>query len=94
MGEQRVRQAQPNGDRVIRASEIGRYVYCAHAWWLGSVQGLPSAHEREMAAGKAAHRHHGRRVRTSLRLNRLAVAVLLMAALVGAVWLAGRLVGG
>ena len=94
MGEQRVRQAQPNGNRVIRASEIGRYVYCAHAWWLGSVQGLPSAHEREMAAGKAAHRHHGRRVRTSLRFNRLAVAVLLMAALVGAIWLAGRLVGG
>jgi hypothetical protein len=94
VGEQRVRQAQPNGNRVIRASEIGRYVYCAHAWWLGSVQGLPSAHEREMAAGKATHVHHGRRVRTSLRLNRVAVAVLLMAALVGAMWLAGRLVGG
>ena len=94
MREQRVRQARPNGDRVIRASEIGRYVYCAHAWWLGSVQGLPSAHKREMAAGKAAHRHHGRRVRTSLRLNRLAHAVLLMAALVGAAWLAGRLMGG
>ena len=58
------------------------------------MQGLPSAHEREMAAGKAAHLHHGQRVRTSLRLNRLAVALLLMAALVGAIWLAGRLVGG
>lgn len=94
MGEQRVRQAQPDDSRVIRASEVGRYVYCAQAWWLGSVRGLPSAHAREMAAGQAAHVHHGRRVRTSLRLNRLAVAVLLMAALVGAIWLAGRLVGG
>jgi hypothetical protein len=94
VGEQRVRRAQPDDNRVIRASEIGRYVYCAHAWWLGSVQGLPSAHAREMAAGEAAHLHHGRRVRTSLRLHRLAVALLLMAALVGAIWLAGRLGGG
>ncbi len=94
MGDQPVRRPQPADNRVIRASEIGRYVYCAHAWWLGSVQGLPSAHQREMAAGQATHLHHGRRVRTSLRLHRLAVALLLMAALVGAVWLAGRLVGG
>jgi CRISPR/Cas system-associated exonuclease Cas4 (RecB family) len=92
--EQRLRQAQPNGDRTIRASEIGRYVYCAHAWWLGSVQGLPSAHEREMAAGEVAHQQHGRRVKASLRLNRVAVAVLLLAAVVGAVWLAGWLMGG
>jgi hypothetical protein len=94
VSDQQVRQAQPDGDRVIRASEIGRYVYCAHAWWLGSVRGLPSAHAREMAAGTAAHLRHGLRVRTSLRLNGLAVAVLLLAALVGVIWLAGRLVGG
>jgi len=80
-------------DRVIRASEIGRYVYCAHAWWLGSVQGLPSAHEREMAAGEATHLRHGRGVRTSLRLSRLAYAVLLLAAVVGVAWLVSWLVG-
>ena len=74
-------------DRVIRASEIGRYVYCAHAWWLGSVQGLPSSHHPEMAAGKVAHLRHGRGVRTSLWLSRLAYAVLLLAAVVGVVWL-------
>jgi hypothetical protein len=72
---------------VIRASEIGRYAYCAHAWWLGSVQGLSSAREREMAEGEVAHLRHGRRVRTSLRLSRLAYTVLLLAAVVGAVWL-------
>ncbi len=80
-------------DRVIRASEIGRYVYCARAWWLGSVQGLPSAHEREMAAGEAAHRRHGRGVRASLWLSRLAYGVLLLAAVVGVVWLVSWLVG-
>jgi hypothetical protein len=76
-------------DRVIRASEIGRYVYCAHAWWLGSVQGLPSSHQREMRTGEVTHRHHGRGVKTSLWLIRLAYAVLLLAAVVGVVWLVG-----
>ncbi|HEY67932.1 MAG TPA: hypothetical protein G4N97_06640 [Thermoflexia bacterium] len=80
-------------DRVIRASEIERYVYCARAWWLGSVRGLPSAREREMAAGEAAHLRHGQRVRASLWLSRLAYGVLLLAAVVGVVlvvsWLGG-----
>jgi CRISPR/Cas system-associated exonuclease Cas4 (RecB family) len=85
VGEQR--------ERVIRASEIGRYAYCAHAWWLGSVEGLPSAHEPEMAAGEVAHVRHGQGVRASLGLRRLAYLVLLLAAVVGAVWLASRLIG-
>ncbi|MDY6876547.1 MAG: hypothetical protein SWK90_10165 [Chloroflexota bacterium] len=76
-------------DRVIRASEIGRYIYCAHAWWLGSVQGLPSTHHREMAAGKAAHLRHGQEVKTSLWLSRLAYGVLLLAVVIGVVWLVG-----
>jgi len=77
-------------DRVIRASEIGQYVYCAHAWWLGSVQGLSSSHQLEMAGGEAAHRRHGREVRTALGLSRLAYVVLLLAAVVGIVWVTGR----
>lgn len=93
MGDRRLRQAQPGGDRVIRASEIGRYVYCAHAWWLGSVLGLPSDHQREMAVGEAAHLHHGQGVRTSIRLSRLAYALLLLAAVAGIVWLVGRVAG-
>jgi hypothetical protein len=76
-----------SGDRVIRASEIGQYVYCAHAWWLGSVEGLPSSRQQEMVAGEVAHRHHGRRVSVSFWLNRLAYVVLLLAVVVGIVWL-------
>ena len=79
-------------ERVIRASEIGRYVYCAHAWWLGSVQGVSSTHQREMAAGKATHLRHGRGVRTSLWLSRLAYIVLLLAAVVLVSWVGGWLV--
>lgn len=74
-------------DRVIRASEIGQYTYCTQAWWLGTVRGLPSSLQREMAAGEAAHRHHGLGVSASLWLNRLAYAVLLLAVVAGIVWL-------
>jgi hypothetical protein len=91
--EQQPWQSQPHADRVIRASEIGQYTYCAHAWWLGSVRGLPSARKREMAAGEVAHLRHGRGVRTSRWLSRLAAAVLLLAAVVGVVWLVSQLVG-
>jgi len=86
-------RASERSGRVIRASEIGQYVYCAHAWWLGSVQGLPSAHQQEMTAGETAHLRHGRRVRASLGLSRLAYGVLLLAAMVAVVWLASEVFG-
>ena len=77
------------GDRIIRASEIGRYAYCARAWWLGSVRGLPSDHQREMALGEDVHLRHGQGVRASAALARLAYGVLLLAVVVGVVWLVG-----
>jgi hypothetical protein len=65
---------------IIRASEVGQYAYCAHAWWLDRVEGLPSAHVEAMKAGEAAHRHHGQGVRGSLNLKRLGYALLALAA--------------
>jgi len=72
---------------VIRASEIGQHAFCARSWWLGRVKGYRSAHIREMADGTAAHRTHGRLVMRYSRLQRLAYALLILAGLVGAVWL-------
>lgn len=76
-------------DPIIRASEIGQYVYCAHAWWLARVEGRPSAHWREMAAGEAAHTRHGRRVRSAMWANRLAYILLMLAVVVGVLWVSG-----
>ncbi len=70
-------------DRLIRASEIGQYVFCQRAWWLARVMNIPSTNVGEMQAGTAAHRQHGRRVIWATRARQagmvlLAVAVLLL----------------
>lgn len=76
-------------ERIVRASEVGQYAFCAHAWWLGAVEGRPSTHGREMAAGESAHRKHGRRVRSAVLLARLAYLLLALAAVAALVyWLA------
>ncbi|HEY3341420.1 MAG TPA: hypothetical protein VGK81_05355 [Anaerolineae bacterium] len=65
--------------RVIRASEIGQYEFCARAWWLGSVMGVPSTNTRELAEGEAAHRRHGRAVWASRALLVLVAGLVLLA---------------
>ncbi len=65
--------------RVIRASEIGQYHYCARAWWLGSVTGVAPANTRDLAEGEAVHRRHGRAVWASRALILLAAGLVLLA---------------
>ncbi len=66
--------------RVIRASEIGEYLYCHRAWWLHRVQGLESANAPVMAEGVEAHAGHGRLVGAAAALR--GVALLLFGAAV------------
>ncbi len=77
--------------RVIRASEIGEYVFCHRAWWLHQVQGYDSANVHELAAGTARHVRHGRQVTLAVALRVLAL-LLLLAAL--AAFVLPRLAGG
>lgn len=67
--------------RVMRASEIGQYVFCHRAWWLGSVRGEPSANVPRMQMGTRVHERHGMRVAVS-RVLVLAGYAALAAALV------------
>lgn len=53
-------ESQPSP--VIRASELAQYGYCARAWWLSAIKGVPTTHTGELARGEAAHRRHGRGV--------------------------------
>jgi hypothetical protein len=64
--------------RIIRASEIGEYLYCRRAWWLHHVEGLASANVPVMAEGTEAHAGHGRLVGAAAALR--SVALLLFGA--------------
>ena len=68
--------------RVIRASEIGEYVFCHRAWWLHHVEGLASANVRVMEVGTAVHAGHGRKVWAASILRTLAVLLIVAAAIV------------
>ncbi|MCU0492241.1 MAG: hypothetical protein MUD01_11665 [Chloroflexaceae bacterium] len=65
-------------DDIIRASEVGEYVYCARAWWLRRVLGWQPAGAERRAAGTAMHQRHGRMVRASGLLLGVAALVLLI----------------
>lgn len=70
----------PSSDPILRASEIGEYVYCHRAWWLHRVQGLESANRAQMQAGTAKHIEHGRAVQRADWMRRAAM-ILFIAAL-------------
>lgn len=77
---------------MIRASEIGTYLYCKRAWWYHS-QGIESQNQTEMSEGSAYHRNHGRQVLAAMILRSLAWVFLLAAVILLAIgitrWLTG-----
>ena len=79
---------------TIRASEIGQYVFCQRAWWLGSVQGYRPENEAALSAGTQAHRQHGRSMAASQRWQRVGIVLLVVGGLFLAVVLCGVLGAG
>jgi hypothetical protein len=76
---------------IIRASEIGQYVFCHRAWWLGSVRGYRPANDAALSAGLGAHMRHGHAVAAGQRWQQVGYVLLilgglLVAALVCGVW--------
>ncbi len=70
-----------SSSRVIRASELAQYAYCAKAWWLGSVMGLRTTNTRALERGEATHRLHGQHVWWSRVLIWIAVGFVVVALL-------------
>ena len=70
---------------VIRASEIGQYVFCRRAWWLYRVRGYRSSNQSALAAGVECHAQHGRAVAASQRWQRIGY-LLLGAGILVAIW--------
>ncbi|MBX0328543.1 hypothetical protein K2Z83_12730 [Oscillochloris sp. ZM17-4] len=50
---------------MIRASEVGEYVYCARAWWLRRVAGETPAGQERRDLGTLRHARHSRAVALS-----------------------------
>jgi hypothetical protein len=71
--------------KLIRASEIGEYVFCARAWRL-RLEGVEAGGTGEARArGTAWHKEHGRDVRAARKLRRLASVATALAALLALV---------
>jgi hypothetical protein len=69
-------------EEIIRASEVGQYVYCARAWWLQHVRGYQPQDRRALEAGIERHWEHGRLVAGYHRLQLLGYLLLLLALLI------------
>lgn len=74
-------------ERVIRASEIGQYDFCAKAWWLGSIEGVPPSNVRELQAGTTAHEQHGQQISRAGQLQRAAIGLLIIGVILFAIFL-------
>ncbi|MCL5997356.1 MAG: hypothetical protein M1546_15055 [Chloroflexi bacterium] len=68
--------------RIIRASEIGQYTFCARAWWLSQIRGVPSTNTHALAQGEAVHQRHGRAVWTAGALRIVAFVFLIVAVVI------------
>ena len=86
---------------VIRASDIGSYLYCRRAWRYRK-DGIESENKVELAAGTELHRKHGRKALSAILLRTLGMILLLAAilmlgilhrAVVGAIFRAAQLIG-
>jgi CRISPR/Cas system-associated exonuclease Cas4 (RecB family) len=77
--------------KIIRASEIGSYLYCARAWWYQK-KGVQSSNQAEMAGGSELHRRHGRQVLAAGMTRILALVFLLVALALLAAFCTARII--
>jgi hypothetical protein len=70
--------------RILRASEIGTYVYCQRAWWYQK-NGFESQNLDEMSAGVDVHLQHGRGVLFTGLLRTIAYGLLFAALVLGVI---------
>jgi CRISPR/Cas system-associated exonuclease Cas4 (RecB family) len=61
---------------IIRASDIGNYLYCRRAWKYRR-DGFESANKAELAAGTELHRRHGRKALSAVLLRAFGMLLLL-----------------
>lgn len=75
---------------VIRASDIGNYLYCRRAWKYRK-NGVESENQAELAAGTELHRRHGLKTLSASLLRTLGLILLLAAVLMLTAYCAAQL---
>ncbi len=83
----------PVADKYISASEIAEYTYCGRAWWLRRA-GNRSANLTQLHEGTVAHDRLAWQVVWLRRLGRVAVWLIVAGALLLAVLLVAKALGG
>jgi hypothetical protein len=76
--------------RMIRASEVGAFVYCQRAWWYAR-QGLTPSSTADLLVGQEWHEQHARLVGSVARLRWAGGLLLVVSGGLAAAYLAGRL---
>ena len=61
---------------MLRASDVGRYTYCARAWWLERMAGEIPLNREALSQGRQRHQAHGRLVGAAGRQMRIVRALL------------------
>ncbi len=64
---------------TLSASEVGRYAYCARAWWLQRVCGLAPENRSALDHGVQRHEAHGIGLAAAQRQMALARGLLVLA---------------
>ena len=72
--------------RIIKASEIGEYVYCNRAWWLRRTYDVRPQNTAALRAGSRYHETHGSQVRQGIAARRLALLLFFLALSVMVFW--------
>jgi len=72
--------------KVIRASEIGSYMFCNRAWWY-QLQGYEPDNQLELERGRELHTKHFYVVTKAGCLQVIAYGLVLVAILTSIIWL-------
>lgn len=68
--------------KLIRASGVGEYVYCARAWWLRTEGYAPTSGHEARQFGERWHLRHGQSVMRARRMRILAASTGLTAIII------------
>lgn len=77
--------------QIIRASEIGTYIYCHRAWWYQKT-GHISENQDGFVTGKELHAQHNRQVFYAGILRTSAYLLLILALLIITAYLTYKLI--